>query len=271
MDDDEYLDQLMTKASPSDVAEYSWYECVEGFKQADRDMGSAFHRKLEWMNRAADTYISENDKMAGFVGKFSSDCGVSYDYASQINRVRKTFSGCNPNNFSSDAMKVLLSAPEELQEDFLSSKEPVKFSEVKDAKKEYKQIQEEPEYADLFEQVQQKEITPRQAIEQKKARSLEDYRVRQDQEVVKLTIDDVVTPIFSVVSTWYRDFEGNVTSDQLAEEAWKKLSRNPDLRSPEQMAEELVRLKQFQQVYAEMISNLDTIIEHAQPKLKLVN
>lgn len=109
------------------------------------------------------------------------------------------------------------------------------------------------------------------AIKKEMYKKFDDYRVRQDQEVVKLTIDDVVTPIFSVVSTWYRDFDGKVTSDQLAEEAWKKLSRNPDLRSPEQMAEELVRLKQFQQVYAEMINNLDTIIEQAQPKLKLVN
>ena len=170
MDDDEYLDQLMTKAAPSDVAEYSWYECVEGFKQADRDMGSAFHRKLEWMNRAADTYLADNNKMAGFVEKFSGDTEVVYPYASQLNRVRKTFSGRDLKNFSANAAKTLLSAPKELQEDFLSSNEPVKVSEVKDAKKEYKQIQEEPEYADLFEQVQQKEITPRQAIEQKKAR-----------------------------------------------------------------------------------------------------
>lgn len=170
MDDDEYLDQLMTKAAPSDVDEYSWYECVEGFKQADRDMGSAFHRKLEWMNRAADTYLADNNKMAGFVSKFSGDCEISYDYASQLNRIRKAFSDCTTKNFSHDALKELLSAPKDLQKDFVSSNEKVTKSDVEEAKKEYKQIQEEPEYADLFEQVQQKEITPRQAIEQKKAR-----------------------------------------------------------------------------------------------------
>lgn len=170
MGDDEYLDKLMSKATTSDVAEYSWYECVEGFKQADRDMGSAFHRKLEWMNRAADTYLAENDKMAGFVGKFAGDCEVSYEYASQINRVRKTFSYHDMKNFSHNALNELLSAPKDLQEDFLSSDEPVKVKEVQEAKKEYKQIQEEPQYADLFEKVQQKEITPRQAIEEKKAR-----------------------------------------------------------------------------------------------------
>lgn len=170
MDDDEYLDQLMTKAAPSDVAEYSWYECVEGFKQADRDMGSAFHRKLEWMNRAADAYLADNNKMAGFVGKFAGGCGISYAYASRLSKIRKSFSPCTVKNFSHDALDVLLLVPKELQEDFLSSPEPVKAKDIQEAKKEYRQIQEEPEYADLFKQVQQKEITPRQAIEQKKAR-----------------------------------------------------------------------------------------------------
>ena len=44
MDDDAYLNGLLDKAAPADVAEYSWYECVEGFKKADRDMGSAFQK-----------------------------------------------------------------------------------------------------------------------------------------------------------------------------------------------------------------------------------
>lgn len=170
MDDDEYLDQLMTKAAPSDVAEYSWYECVEGFKQADRDMGSAFHRKLEWMNRAEKTYFADNGKMAGFVKKFSEDVGIGEDYGSRINRIRKTFPLHRAENFSHNTLEILLSAPKELQEDFMSSDEKATKADVEEAKKEYKQIQEEPEYVDLFEQVQQKEITPRQAIEQKKAR-----------------------------------------------------------------------------------------------------
>jgi hypothetical protein len=270
VDDDEYLNELMAKMETYSVVEYSWHECVEGFKQADIDMGSAFHRKLEWMNKAADIYLSENNKMAGFVGKFADDCGIGPDYGSRLNRIRKTFPLCKAENFSHDTLDVLLSAPEELREEIVSSGNPVTVSEIKEAKAEYKAIQEEPEYSDLFEQVQQKEITPRQAIEQKKARTVEDFRVRENQEEVKLGLDDVVTPMFTVVSTWYREFDNIVTPEQLADEAWKRLSRNPDLRSVEQMAEELVRLKQFQQVYAEMINNLDKIIEQAQPKLKLV-
>jgi hypothetical protein len=49
MDDDEYLNDLMAKVETSSVIEHSWHDCVEGFKQADIDMGSAFHRKLDWM------------------------------------------------------------------------------------------------------------------------------------------------------------------------------------------------------------------------------
>lgn len=168
MDDDEYLNDLMAKAETHSAVEYTWQECIEGFKQADRDMGSAFHRKLDWMNRAADTYFAENDKMAGFVGKFSEDAGISYDYAKRINRARKVPHGAQ--NFSQHAIMELLSAPDELKEDFLSSEEPVKVKDVQEAKKEYKAIQEEPEYADLFEKVQQKEITPREAIVEKQAR-----------------------------------------------------------------------------------------------------
>lgn len=266
MDDDEYLDQLMTKAERTldDVA-----------NDVRKHLSGAVENIIK-----AGKYLQEGRDMHPSNNLFHEWCEIEFPTLGRhvnynMRQVAKKFSDVDPDQqHLGFAVLVELSrkeVPDELVEDFLSSKEYVKKEDVKEAKKEYKQIQEEPEYADLFEKVQQKEITPRQAIEQKKARSLEDYRVRQDQEVVKLTIDDVVTPIFSVVSTWYRDFEGNVTSDQLAEEAWKKLSRNPDLRSPEQMAEELVRLKQFQQVYAEMINNLDTIIEQAQPKLKLVN
>lgn len=168
MDDDEYLGSLMAKVETSSVVEYSWQECVEGFKQADRDMGSAFHRKLDWMNRAADSYLAENKKMSGFVGKFANSCGISYDYSSQLNRVRN--SGCNPKNFSSDALKALLSAPEELREDIVSSGKSMTSEEVQEAKRDYKAIQEEPEYADIFERVQQNEITPREAIIEKQAR-----------------------------------------------------------------------------------------------------
>jgi hypothetical protein len=157
MDDDEYLSGLVQKAA-SDVVSYGWHDCVYGFKQADVDMGSAFHRKLEWMNKAADIYLSDNNKMAGFVGKFTEDCGISYDYGKQLNRTRKV--GCNPQNFSSDALKALLSAPEELREEIVSSGKTVTAAEVQQAKEGYKKVKEDPDYGDILEDVKEKRKTP---------------------------------------------------------------------------------------------------------------
>ena len=71
------------------------------------------------MNKAADIYLKENDKMAGFVRRFSDYCGISYDYSSRLNRIRK--SPCMAKNFSANVIEALLSAPEELREDIVSS------------------------------------------------------------------------------------------------------------------------------------------------------
>ena len=111
-DDDEYFGSLMDKASSGDVVEYTWYECVEGFKQVDREMGSLFHLKLGWMNRAEANYFANNNKMAGFVKQFAEDCAISYHYASRINRARKSPHGAK--NFSQHFVMELMSAPEEL-------------------------------------------------------------------------------------------------------------------------------------------------------------
>ena len=172
MDDDEYYNQLMGTAAPTDVSEYSWYECDEGFKQADRDMGSAFHRKLEWMNRAADAYFADKGKMAGFLKPFSKDTGVSYQYASQLNRIRKSFSECTIKNFSHDALIELLSAPKELREDFLSSVEPAKDKDVKQAKEGYKKVQEEGN-EDLRYAVSSGKMRPREAAKKALTRAEE--------------------------------------------------------------------------------------------------
>ena len=169
MDDDEYYDMVMSKSS--DVVIHSWEDCIHGFKQADVDMGSAFHRKLEWMNKASDAYLSENNKNAGFVGKFADDCGISYEYAKQLNRVRKV--GCNPQNFSSDAFKALLSAPRELRDEIVSSDKPVTVAEVQQAKAGYKEVQENPDYGDILEDVKEKRKTPVEAAKEAWDRSEE--------------------------------------------------------------------------------------------------
>ena len=170
MDDDEYCDILVEKASYG-IVTYGWYDCVEGFKQADVDMGSAFLRKLEWMNKAADVYLSDNNKMAGFVGKFAEDCVISKDYAYKINRARKL--QWTAKNFSHDAVEALLSAPEELREEIVSSVETVNVAEVKRAKVAYKEVQENPDNSDLKEAVKEKQKTPVEAANEAWERSEE--------------------------------------------------------------------------------------------------
>jgi len=150
MDDDEYHKELLERAS-SDVVKYEWYDCVDGFKQADADMGGAFHRKMEWMNKAADIYLSDNDKMAGFVGKFSDDCGIAYNYGKKINRHRKVPHGAQ--NFSKHVAMEILSAPEELRDDIVASGEPVTVKSVKKAKAGYKKVKEDESNSDLLEAV----------------------------------------------------------------------------------------------------------------------
>lgn len=186
MDDDEYLGELMAKAS-SDVV-YNWQDCVEGFKQADLDMGSAFHRKLGWMSRAADIYLKENDKMAGFVRRFSEYCGISYDYGRQLNRTRKV--GCNPQNFSSDALKALLSAPEELREEIVSSDTHMTETEVVEVKTNYNDAKTKPEFDDVKTDLDNGKITPFEAAEEVKERKasmpvVPDYNVEEAMGAIK--------------------------------------------------------------------------------------
>ena len=186
MDDDEYLDSLMSKVSTEIT--YTWFDCVDGFKQADVDMGSAFHRKLEWMNRAADIYLSDFNKMAGFVGRFADDCGISYGYASRVNRVRK--STCTSKNFSHDVMIELLSTPEELREEIVSSDKPMTVSEVKDAKTNYNDAQTKPEFSDVKTDLDNGTITPFEATERVKERkasmpTVPDYNVSEAMGAIK--------------------------------------------------------------------------------------
>lgn len=188
MGDDEYLDKLMSKATTSDVTEYSWYECVEGFKKADRDMGSAFHRKLDWMNRAEETYFANNNKKAGFLERFAGDSEVSYYYVSKLNRIRKTFLQHDAKNFSYNAAYLLLSAPKKLQEDFMSSEEEVTKADVEEAKKGYKQVTSKPTNSDLKQAVDSGTMRPTQAAKEANRRAnqaVADFNSMSDEEKIQ--------------------------------------------------------------------------------------
>jgi len=188
MDDDEYFNELMTKATS--VVVYKWQDCVDGFKQADVDMGSAFHRKLEWMNKAADIYFQDNNKMAGFVGKFAEDCGVGEDYGSRLNRIRKTFPLYRAENFSLNTLDMLLSTPEELRKDIVSSDKPMTAPEVVEAKTNYNDVQTKPEFADIKSNLDSGIITPfgaAEEVKERKARTLivPDYDINEAMGAIK--------------------------------------------------------------------------------------
>lgn len=142
----------------------SWRQCVEGFKKEDEVMGSAYHRKKQYMSVAADRYYEQHGKMTGFVGKFADDAGISYDYASRINRARKSPHGAK--NFSQHVAMELLSAPEELREDFEKSQEPVTPKQVKQAKEGYKQLREDPDLDDVVEDLEAGRKAPREAAQE---------------------------------------------------------------------------------------------------------
>jgi len=149
----------------------SWRQCVEGFKKEDEVMGSAYHRKKQYMSVAADRYYEQHGKMAGFVGKFAEDTGISYDYAKKINRQRKV--QVTAQNFSHDVLELLLTAPEELREDFEKSQEPVTPKQVKQAKEGYKQLREDPDLDDVVQDLEAGRKTPREAAQEAWERSEE--------------------------------------------------------------------------------------------------
>jgi hypothetical protein len=165
VDDDEYLDKLMAKAERTldDVAN-DVRKHLSGAVENIIKAGQA-------LQEGRDMHPSDNDFHDWCVKEFPE---LSRQYNYNLRKIASRFHGVN---FSLHLPKLSIlvelsadSVPDELVEDFVSSQEPVKVKEVKEAKKEYKAIQEEPEYADLFERVQQKEITPREAIIEKQAR-----------------------------------------------------------------------------------------------------
>ena len=218
------LDKLDLSGSQPVITDPSWDDCVDGFKQADIDMGSAFHLKLDWMNKAADIYLQDNNKMAGFVGKFSSDCGISKDYGYKINRARNL--QWTAKNFSHDAIEALLSVPEELREDILSSDKPVKVKEVQEAKKGYKAVQEDESNADLKEKVESKEIKPVDAAKiandrfEKKKKEMEERDntfdlVEHISSTENYEIGVVATNFAASMEQLISKFDGDQVTDQI--------------------------------------------------------
>ena len=203
MDDDEYLNSLMSKVTTE--VTHTWSDCVDGFKQADAEMGSIFHRKLEWMNKAADIYFSENNKMAGFIPKFADDCGISVRYATSLNGKRKSFLHHDVENFSHNALDILSYVPEELREEIVSSGKSMTASEVKEAKDAYKEIQEKPELSDIKQSYEDKDLDIFDVVEQVKER-------KASMPIVpKYNIDEAMGAIKGIAQMYGQQYQGTTT------------------------------------------------------------
>lgn len=219
------LDKLDLSGSQPVITDPSWEDCVDGFKKADIDMGSAFHLKLDWMNKAADIYLQDNNKMAGFVKQFAEDCSISEPYAYNLNSRRKNLPR-GVKNFSRHAWEALLSAPEELREDILSSDEPVKVKEVQEAKAGYKAVQEDESNADLKEKVESKEIKPVEAAKiandrfEKKKKEMEERDntfdlVEHISSTENYEIGVVATNFAASMEQLISKFDGDQVTDQI--------------------------------------------------------
>lgn len=164
-DDDEYFGSLMHKANrtlddvANDVRQY-----LSGAVENIIKAGQA-------LQEGRDMHPSDE-----LFGKWCEDEFPNLDRTTRFHlmRIGQRFSCVD---FGQQTVKYTVlrelaapSVPNELAEDFLSSEEPVKVKEVQEAKKEYKQIQEMPEFADIKEKVEKKEITPREAVKEKVAR-----------------------------------------------------------------------------------------------------
>ena len=164
MEDDEYLNNLITRANRTldDVA--------DDVRKHLSDSVKGLIKAGQALQEGRDLHKSDND--------FHDWCNSEFPFLdkNKIYRLRQIAKNLGGRSFMIDHSITVLyelaapATPDELLEDFLSSEEPVKVKEVKEAKREYKQIQEMPEFADIKQRVENKETTPREAVKEKIAR-----------------------------------------------------------------------------------------------------
>ena len=169
MDDDEYYNQLTTQAKvrnledvASDVREY-----LSGAVESIIKAGQA-------LQEGREMHLSDNDFHDWCMQEFP-DLGVRTRH--HIMKIGVRFSGLN---YSTDHLNYTVlrelaapSVPDELVEDIMSSDKPMKVKEVQQAKAGYKEVQENPDYGDILEDVKEKRKTPVEAAKEAWDRSEE--------------------------------------------------------------------------------------------------
>ena len=172
MDDDEYYNQLTTQAkvrSLNDVAS-DVREHLSGAVESIIKAGQA-------LQEGRDMHLSDNAFHGWCMQEFPD---LKRHTRHNIMLVGKRFGGVEFIQHQSP-ITVLYelaapSVPDELVEDIMSSDKPMKVKEVQQAKAGYKEVQENPDYGDILEDVKEKRKTPVEAAKEAWDRSEEKRR-----------------------------------------------------------------------------------------------
>jgi len=169
MDDDEYYNQLTTQAKvrsledvASDVRDY-----LSGAVESIIKAGQA-------LQEGRDMHLSDNAFHDWCMQEFPD---LKRHTRHNIMLVGKRFGGVE---FVQHQLPITVlyelaapSVPDELVQDIMSSDKPMKVKEVQQAKAGYKEVQENPDYGDILEDVKEKRKTPVEAAKEAWDRSEE--------------------------------------------------------------------------------------------------
>jgi len=171
MDDDEYYNQLTTQAkvrSLNDVAS-DVREHLSGAVESIIKAGQA-------LQEGRDMHLSDNAFHDWCMQEFPDLNPKMRERMMQVGRRFGT-------TFMSHQFPITVlyelaapSVPDELVEDIMSSDKPMKVKEVQQAKAGYKEVQENPDYGDILEDVKEKRKTPVEAAKEAWDRSEEKRR-----------------------------------------------------------------------------------------------
>lgn len=171
MDDDEYYNQLTTQAkvrSLNDVAN-DVRKHLSGAVENIIKAGQA-------LQEGRDMHLSDNAFHDWCMQEFPD---LKPRLRLNIMQVGSRFG----TQYIADQMPITVlyelaapSVPDELVEDIMSSDKPMKVKEVQQAKAGYKEVQENPDYVDILEDVKEKRKTPVEAAKEAWDRSEEKRR-----------------------------------------------------------------------------------------------
>jgi len=167
MDDDEYYNQLTTQAkvrSLDDVAS-DVRKHLSGAVENIIKAGQA-------LQEGRDMHLSDNAFHDWCMQEFPD---LHRNTRLQLMQIGRRFGAHQSMHHSFTVLRELAapSVPDELVEDIMSSDKPMKVKEVQQAKAGYKEVQENPDYGDILEDVKEKRKTPVEAAKEAWDRSEE--------------------------------------------------------------------------------------------------